>query len=98
MAPVSLQQLARRLELSPSTVSRALAGRSLRLPWGREAPLLSLLPGRRRVARRIVSLWLQEGFRGTAAQLAARLEKDCGIRISRRTANSVRLEAGRDES
>ncbi|MBI5240458.1 MAG: hypothetical protein HY926_08285 [Elusimicrobia bacterium] len=99
MRPISLQQLARQLELSPSTVSRAAAGRSVRLPWGREVPLIALLPGRRRVLRRILALWLEEeGPRGTDAGLAARLRQEFGISVSRRTVNAVRLEAARGKS
>ena len=49
MRPVSLRLLARRLQLSPSTVSRALSHRTIRLPWGAEVPMIAMVPGQRRV-------------------------------------------------
>ncbi|MBI5624954.1 MAG: hypothetical protein HY924_14355 [Elusimicrobia bacterium] len=90
--PISLRQLAYRLDLAPSTVSRALSGRSVILPWGRETPLIALVPGRRKVLREILSRWLSEPGRKTDAALAARLRDDYGIRVSRRTVNAVRNE------
>lgn len=90
--PISLRQLAHRLDLAPSTVSRALSGRSVLLPWGKETPLITLVPGRRKVLREILSRWLAEPGRRTDAALAARLREDYGIRVSRRTVNAVRNE------
>ncbi len=90
--PISLRMLARRLDLAPSTVSRAVAGRSVMLPWGRQAPLIEFLPGRRRVLREILSGWLRADDQATDARLAERLSEERGIRVSRRTVNAVRHE------
>jgi transcriptional regulator with XRE-family HTH domain len=90
--PISLRQLARRLDLAPSTVSRALSGRSVLLPWGKEAPLITLLPGRRKVLRVILAGWLEAGSTETDGVLAERLRTEYGIRVSRRTVNAVRHE------
>jgi hypothetical protein len=90
--PVSLRMLARRLDLAPSTVSRALAERSVRLPWEKEVPLIELLPGRRRQLRLIMGRWLKEDPSPTDAAFAERLKKEHGISISRRTVNAVRHE------
>lgn len=90
--PISLRQLARRLDLAPSTVSRALHGRSVQLPWSKEMPLITLVPGRRRILREIMSRWLEEGGHATDAALAERLRQEYGIRVSRRTVNAVRNE------
>lgn len=91
--PISLRMLARRLDLAPSTVSRALSGRSLRLPWGREVPLIELVPGRRNVLREVMARWLEAGeATGTDAQLRNRLKKEYSIQVSRRTVNAVRNE------
>lgn len=93
--PISLRQLAHRLDLAPSTVSRALSERSIKLPWDEEIALIELLPGRRRVVRRIVAAWLKEGGESlTDAVLAERLLKEFGIRVSRRTVNAVRHQIG----
>lgn len=91
--PISLRMLARRLDLAPSTVSRALSGRSVRMPWGVETPLISLLPGRRNVLREVVGKWLEEpDLHSTDAQLVERLRQEYGIQVSRRTVNAVRNE------
>jgi hypothetical protein len=90
--PISLRMLARRLDLAPSTVSRALAERSVRLPWDKELPLIELLPGRRRQLRLILGRWLQEDAAPTDAAFAARLKDEYGISVSRRTVNAVRHE------
>ena len=91
--PISLRKLALRLDLAPSTVSRALSSRSVRLPWGREVPLIELVPGRRNILRGVLSLWLEEGGAlGTDEHLAQRLKKEYGISVSRRTVNAVRNE------
>ncbi|MBI5630025.1 MAG: hypothetical protein HY921_03970 [Elusimicrobia bacterium] len=90
--PISLRNLAYRLDLAPSTVSRAASGRSLKLPWGDEAPLIALLPGRRNVLRQVLGRWLAQEPRDTDAKLAQRLNKEYGIRVSRRTVNAVRNE------
>jgi len=88
--PVSLRLLARRLQLSPSTVSRALAHRTLRMPWGAETSMISMVPGQRHVLKSILRLWLESDPDSTDAALALRLKKERGISVSRRTVNSVR--------
>ncbi|HVA65477.1 MAG TPA: hypothetical protein VNK24_00970 [Elusimicrobiota bacterium] len=90
--PVSLRMLARRLDLAPSTICRALTGRSVRLPWGKEVPLIELLPGRRRQLRLILAHWLKEDASPSDASLAERLRTERGIAVSRRTVNAVRHE------
>lgn len=92
---ISLRQLARRLDLAPSTISRALAGRSVLLPQGREVPLITLVPGRRKVVREILARWLAADKTPTDQALAERLKNERAIRISRRTVNAVRHEVMR---
>ncbi len=93
LRPISLRLLAHRLDLAPSTVSRALHGRCVRAPWGAELPLIRLVPGRRNVLREILGRWSHEStLQGTDAALARRLKTDYGIAISRRTVNAVRNE------
>lgn len=91
--PMSLRMLARRLDLAPSTVCRALAGRSVLLPWGEEASLIRFAPGRRAILRDVLKLWLEAPDRkATDARLAERLRSEYGIAVSRRTVNAVRNE------
>jgi DNA-directed RNA polymerase specialized sigma54-like protein len=88
--PISLRQLAHRLSLAPSTVSRALSGRSVRLPWGEERTLITFTPGRRKVVRELVEGWLESGLDATDAELAEKLRLEHAIKVSRRTVNAVR--------
>ncbi|MDE2490666.1 MAG: hypothetical protein KGM24_07445 [Elusimicrobia bacterium] len=88
--PVSLRLLARRLQLAPSTVSRALARRTVRLPWGPEVPMISLVPGQRHVLKDILGQWIAASPAQTDAALARRLKTERGIDVSRRTVNAVR--------
>ncbi|MBI4348635.1 MAG: hypothetical protein HY553_17485 [Elusimicrobia bacterium] len=91
--PISLRMLARRLQLAPSNVSRAVAGRSVRMPWGQEVPLITLMPGRRNVVREVLARWLAEpGPRPTDSEIASRLRREYGIQVSRRTVNAARHE------
>lgn len=93
LRPLSLRELARRIGVAPSTVSRAAANRSVVLPWGEEAPLKGLLTGQRYVLLSILADWVEKGRvkRGvTDEELMARLAKEAGITVSRRTVNEVR--------
>ncbi|MFI5349139.1 MAG: hypothetical protein ACHQ2Z_06320 [Elusimicrobiota bacterium] len=90
--PISLRQLAKRLDLAPSTVSRAFARRSVRLVSDRELPLIAFVPGRRSVLRELLGQWLATDGAVTDAALAARLKSERGIDVSRRTVNAVRHE------
>ncbi len=88
--PVSLRLLAKRLQLSPSTVSRALAHRTVQLPWGPQTPMIAFVPGQRRVLKDILALWIAAEPTRTDAEFTWRLKKDRGIEVSRRTVNAVR--------
>ena len=90
--PISLRQLAKRLDLAPSTVSRAFARRSVRLPSERELPLIAFAPGRRSVLRELLGQWLAVSVAVTDAALVERLKAERGISVSRRTVNAVRHE------
>ncbi len=92
LCPLSLRGLARRLDLSPSTISRSLSHRSVRLPWDEEIPIIALLPGKRWVMREIVGTWLKFSPAMTDQELTAKLKAERGISVSRRTVNAVRHE------
>jgi len=91
--PLSLRELARRIGVAPSTVSRAVGTRSLELPWGQEVPLKSLLSGQRVVVLSILEQWLDAGeikAGVTDEELMRRLAGEHGIAVSRRTVNECR--------
>lgn len=91
--PLSLRELARRIGVAPSTVSRAVARRSVELPWGEEVPLKSLLTGQRAVVLSVLGRWMEKGEVGprvTDEALMRRLAGEAGIAVSRRTVNECR--------
>ncbi len=91
--PLSLRELARRIGVAPSTVSRSISNRSVQLPWGEEVPLKSLLTGQRVVILSILTDWFGEGeiAKGvTDEMLMQRLAQEAGITVSRRTVNECR--------
>ncbi|MBI4056567.1 MAG: helix-turn-helix domain-containing protein [Elusimicrobia bacterium] len=91
--PLSLRELARRIGVAPSTVSRAAGTRSVQLPWDEEVPLKNLMTGQRMVVFSILSYWQQQGDLSpqiTDEKLMRRLADDFGISVSRRTINAIR--------
>jgi hypothetical protein len=91
--PLSLRELARRIGVAPSTVSRAVGARSVELPWGQEIPLKDLLSGQRLVILSLLARWNESGEIGprtTDEQLMRRLAHEAGIAVSRRTVNECR--------
>lgn len=90
LKPISLSKLGKRLDLAQSTVSRAISGRSVHMPWGYEAPLSTLAPGQRWVLRQVMAKWIDEGVTASDATMVERFQTEYGIKISRRTVNAVR--------
>ncbi|MFH1723883.1 MAG: hypothetical protein ABII00_04590 [Elusimicrobiota bacterium] len=93
MRPLSLRELARRISVAPSTVSRAVSNRSVLMPWGEEVPLKLLLTGQRVVILAILAEWRDQGRLGkgvTDEELTRRLAHESGITVSRRSVNECR--------
>ncbi len=93
LRPLSLRELARRIGVAPSTVSRAISRRSVVLPWGEEVPLKYLLTGQREVLLEILKEWRRTGIMRpgiTDESLMVRLAEEAGITVSRRTVNECR--------
>lgn len=93
LRPLSLRELARRIGVAPSTVSRAISRRSIVLPWGEEVPLKVLLTGQREVLLSILGEWNRTGVIRpgvTDERLMVKLAEETGISVSRRTVNECR--------
>lgn len=91
--PLSLRELARRIGVAPSTVSRAVGNRSVKMPWGEELPLKRLLTSQRIVIMSLLSEWNDRDELGagvTDEKLMQRLAGEAGITVSRRTVNECR--------
>ena len=92
MRPLTMRTLAKQLGLAPSTISRAVHRRCVKLPWGDEVPLVFLLSSQREVLNFILDDSLvNPGFNNLSDRvLAERVNKDYGIKVSRRSLNECR--------
>lgn len=92
--PLLQQDLCRRLDAAPSVLSRLLSNKAVRLPWGLEAPIKSLMPGAKqllieRVGELVASRpeLSDDGLRSEVARLH-------GARLSRRSIAQYRKDLG----
>jgi DNA-directed RNA polymerase specialized sigma54-like protein len=93
LLPLSQKELARRLGLAPSSVSRAIRGKSIDTPWGKEVPLQHLFPRPKSFKKELLRQLL-ESQAGLASDEAikAKLRERFGIAISRRSVANLRKE------
>ncbi len=89
----SQKELAQRIGLVPSSVSRGISGRSLETPWGEEKALKDLFPRPRMFRKELVRQLLETGeeFHSDEA-IKTELERKFGVSISRRSVASLRKE------
>lgn len=91
MAPVSLREVARRLQFAPSTISRVLHGKSVILPWDHEVLISALMPGQRNVVLSILDkMTVDLPAHVTDAVLAQRVADKYNVHVSRRTITACR--------
>ena len=91
--PMTQRQLAKRLAVAPSTVNRAIQGRSLVLPWGEEVLLEDLFCSRKRLCQCVLESMGEEdpSFENrTDLELREALQARLGFPVPRRTVNSYR--------
>lgn len=93
LTPLPQKEAATRLSAAPSSVSRALAGRAARLPWGEVRPLAALFPSRRTVAIEFVRAALTRRPALADRELRSLLRAQRGIRVTRRSVNDYRRTA-----
>ena len=102
LAPMTLSTLAQRLEVHPSTVSRAVQGKYLQcrqgtfpLRWFFSRPVGGGAVSRQAVKQTMLVLIRGEDpQRPLSDQILCRLLADRGIRVARRTVTKYRLELG----
>lgn len=93
LLPVSQKELARSIGLVPSSISRAISGKSLETPWGEEKAVKDFFPRPRRFKRELVRQLLETGEEFPSDEaIKARLEREFGVSISRRSVASLRDE------
>ncbi|MHB9155743.1 MAG: RNA polymerase factor sigma-54 [Endomicrobiales bacterium] len=81
---LSAKELAQELRIAPSSVSRAIFGRSIVTPHQDEIPLKLLLPPHKKVVCHILREILKTRHTLTDAQLREELSRTYGITVSRR--------------
>jgi transposase len=91
--PFSQKELAERIELVPSSISRAISGKSLETPWGEEKALKHFFPRPRVFRKELVRQLLETGEEFPSDEaIKAKLEQTFGVSISRRLIADLRKE------
>ena len=91
--PLTRAQIAKQLELHESTISRAVAGKTVALPDGRIVPLAKFFDRSLSVRDRVRQLVERENQPMTDDEIALALARD-GVRIARRTVAKYRNMLG----
>jgi len=93
LLPFSQKELARKIGLAPSSVSRTIRGKSIDTPWGREIPLKYLFPKPKSFRKELLKQLLETGERLTSDEaIKAKLWEKFGVAISRRSVANLRQE------
>lgn len=92
LLPFTQRELAIRIGLVPSSISRAIRGKSVETPWGEEKPLKDFFPRPKRFKKELVRQLLEaEEVPLSDEAIRVRLEK-MGVFLSRRSVASLRKE------
>jgi DNA-directed RNA polymerase specialized sigma54-like protein len=93
LLPLSQKELAKNIEVAPSSISRAIRGKSIETPWGKEVPLKNFFPRPKRFKMELLKQLL-ETEQGLSSDEAIRrkLQENFGVAISRRSVANLRKE------
>jgi RNA polymerase sigma-54 factor len=93
LLPVSQKELAQKIEVAPSSVSRAIRGKSIDTPWGEEIPLKHFFPRPKRFRKELLGQLLKgDGELSSDEMIRIRLKEKFGVAISRRSVANLREE------
>lgn len=93
LLPFSQKELAQRIGLVPSSISRAISGKSLETPGGEEKALKDFFPRPRMFRKKLVKQLLETGEEFPSDEaIKAKLEQKFGVSISRRSVANLREE------
>lgn len=93
LLPFRQKELAKKIGLAPSSVSRAIKGKSIDTPWGAETPLKHFFPRPRRFRQeRLRQLLETEPGLASDEAIRVKLREKFGVAISRRSVASLRKE------
>jgi len=91
--PFSQKELAEKIGFVPSSISRAIGGKSLETPWGEEKALTDFFPRPRMFRKELVRQLLETGEEFPSDEaIKAKLEQTFGVSISRRSIADLRKE------
>jgi RNA polymerase sigma-54 factor len=93
LLPVSQKELAKKLGLAPSSVSRAIRNKSIDVPWGEEVPLKHFFPRPKRFRKELLGQLLKsdDGL-SSDEMIRVKLREKFGMAISRRSVANLRKE------
>jgi DNA-directed RNA polymerase specialized sigma54-like protein len=93
LLPFSQKELAERIDIVPSSISRAISGKSLETPMGEEKALKDFFPRPRMFRKELVRQLLETGEEFPSDEaIKVKLEQEFGVSISRRSVANLRKE------
>jgi len=92
--PVTQISVAKRLDVSASVLNRLVSNKSIRLPWGLEAPLTALMPSAKRLLLDRVDELATAQPSFSDERLREELARLFGARLSRRSVAQYRKDLG----
>jgi len=93
LLPFSQKELAKKIGIAPSSVSRAIRGKSIDTPWGQETPLKHFFPRPKEFKRELLKQLLETDNEFSSDEaIRTKLWEKFGVAISRRTVANLRKE------
>jgi len=93
LLPFSQKELAKKIGLAPSSVSRAIRGKSIDTPRGEEIPLKHFFPRPKRFRKELLRQLLETGNELSSDEaIRTKLWEKFGVAISRRSVANLRKE------
>lgn len=93
LLPFSQKELAKRIGLAPSSVSRAIRGKSIGTPWGEEVTLKHFFPKPKRFRKELLKQLLEtDSGLSSDEMIRTRLWGKFGVSVSRRSVANLRKE------
>ena len=93
LLPFSQKELAEKIKLAPSSVSRAIRSKSIDTPWGQEIPLKHFFPRPKRFRKELLRQLLEtDNELSSDEAIQTKLWEKFGVAISRRSVANLRKE------
>jgi DNA-directed RNA polymerase specialized sigma54-like protein len=93
LLPFSQKELAKKIGLAPSSVSRAIRGKSIDTPWGEEIPLNQFFPRPKRFRMELLRQLLEDNDGLSSDEMIrTKLWEKFGVSVSRRSVANLRKE------